>query len=126
MRFVIFQQGGYMRRTEQNISQALSKPQFITLCNEVAIEAAEMWGHSPEIAERTALLKRLLSKVAAKMGVTLHGFPPHLGATPEETSYLSSLAAVCDTLTSFRRVPIDYDCLGTITEELFNKVKDLH
>ena len=94
-----------MRRRNQNISQTLSKRQFITLCNEVAMETPEIRGQSSEIERKTALLKRLLSKVAAKMGVTLHGFPPHLGATSEETAYLSSLEAVCDTLTSFRRVP---------------------
>jgi hypothetical protein len=115
-----------MKRSSKSISHTLSKRQFTMLCNEVAMEARDLWGQSPEIAEKIVLLKRLLSKVAARMGVTLHGFPPHLGATLQETSYLSSLAAVCDTLTSFRRAPIDCDCLGTITEELFNKVKDLH
>jgi hypothetical protein len=114
-----------MRRKNQNTSQALSKRQFIAICNEIAIEAPEIWERNPQIEKKTALLKRLLLKVAAKMGVELNGFPPYLGATPQETAYLSSLAAVCNTLTSFGRSPVDYDCIGTITEELFNKVKGI-
>jgi hypothetical protein len=56
-----------MRRRNQNISQTLSKRQFITLCNEVAMEMPEIWEQSSEIEKNTAMLKRLLLKVAAKM-----------------------------------------------------------
>lgn len=65
-----------MRKRNQNISQTLSKRQFITLCNEVAMETPEIRIQTSEIERKTALLKRLLSKVAAKMRSRYMAFRP--------------------------------------------------
>jgi hypothetical protein len=81
-----------MRRKRIILKKTLSKRQFITLCNEVAGEAAKIWEQNPRIDRRAALLKRLVSKLQSKLGVSSENFTPRFGATPEETTYLSSLA----------------------------------
>lgn len=116
--------------TDLSSNTTLSKTEFRNLCNEVATEAPEIfgqkvWGQNPQMEKKTALLQHLLSKLEAKLRFFPTGFPAHEGETPEETTYLSSLANVCNVLTYFRQVAIDYDCVGTVTKELFNKVKEL-
>jgi hypothetical protein len=119
-----------MRETDQSTNTTLSKTEFRTLCNEVATEVPEIfgrkvWGQNPQMEKKTALLQHLLSKVQTKLGFFPTGFPAHEGKTPKETAYFSSFTNICNVLTHFGKVAINYDCEGTITEELFNRVKEL-
>lgn len=114
-----------MKTNPERINTTLSSRQFIAVCNEVANEAPDLWEQNPQMDKRTVLLKHLLSRVQAKLGVFPTGFPAHEGKTLQETEYLSALTAVCSVLTNFRKIAIDYDCVGTIQEELFDKVPKL-
>src|SRR5436305_1470428 len=119
-----------MKETDLSSNTTLSKTEFANLCNEVATEAPEIlgqkvWGQNPQMEKKTLLLQHLLSRLEARLGFFPTGFPAHEGKTAEETAYLSALTNVCNVLTYFRKVVIDYDCVGTATEELFNKVKEL-
>jgi hypothetical protein len=113
-----------MRTTDQSSKTTLSERQFIALCNEVATEASEVWAQDPQLEQKTALLKRLQTRVQTKLVFFPTGFPAHEGKTPQETGYLSALDNVCNVLTYFGTVAIDFDCRDTIARELFDKVKE--
>jgi hypothetical protein len=111
-----------MGTTDQSSKTTLSERQFIALCNEVATEAPEVWAQDPKLEKKTALLKRLQTRVQTKLLFFPTGFYAHTGETPQETEYRSALDNVRNVLTYFGKIAIDFNCEDTITEELFNKV----
>ena len=113
-----------MERKDQSIKATLSERQFVELCNDVATEASEVWALNPQLEKKTALLSRLQTRVQTKLLFFPIGFVAHEGKTPEETAYRSALDNVCNVLTYFGKVAIDFDCPETIARELFDKVRE--
>ena len=105
-----------MKTNPERFNTTLSSRQFKALCNDVANEAPDLWEQNPQMDKRTVLLKHLLSKVKTKLGF----FPT--GVTHEQKTLQEAVTVVCNVLTNFRKIAIDYDCGGTIQEELFDKV----
>lgn len=113
-----------METTDQSSKPTLSESEFIALCNEVAAEASEVWAQDPQLEKTTALLKRLQTRVQTKLDFFPIGFRAHEGKTLQETEYRSALDNVCNVLTYFGKVAIDFDCCDTIARELFKKAKE--
>ena len=114
-----------MRKKQKNSDRTLSERQFRILCNEVAAKALKILETSPQLSKRVALVKYLLLEVQARLKVAPFSSPGVIGKTDEETTFFSAMESICNTLTNFKRISINYSCGGIIHEELLNKVEGI-